>query len=303
MSSVNRKGLSACRGPWLPLDAYHAGALVPCRLRQNRPEVLPVEHEAEPPLESSAMTALDEEIHKSLEDLVWSFTLVGRRYPLLVKTASELALVRERFPRKYHNDGLMQILRDSFDMLVIDLYSIREALIERKGLLNQLRMEPSPLQRRSPDEFKAGPITMIGVSNAELERLLPELQAEERKRNHCARSDRYHSRRLGPERCRPRRCDSRASRYSPMRSRSSDCSAGVDTGIRTNDLDRRTSATTPVSSPWKCRKSRPSRMNLVGLTSRSAAFDLSTSRSGSIRLSVDCFIVLFDPEILHGLDN
>ena len=121
-------------------------------------------------------------IGKAIDDAVWAFTAVRRRYPLLMKTSAELERIRGRFTYKFHNDGLMQILRDSFDMLVIDLFSIRESLVERGGVLDQVRENPSHLRRRTSDEFEPDPITVLGASPARRDELMPELQEASRRR-------------------------------------------------------------------------------------------------------------------------
>ncbi|HEX3694520.1 MAG TPA: hypothetical protein VH374_03935 [Polyangia bacterium] len=113
-------------------------------------------------------------ISSALENAVWAFTLVRRRYPLLMDTAAELGRVREHVNVYGHNDGLMQIMRDSFDMLVIDLFSIRESLVERGGLLDLVRQSPQILRRRSPEEFHPNE-TGAGLSDEERTRMLPDL--------------------------------------------------------------------------------------------------------------------------------
>jgi len=124
------------------------------------------------------MTAPNDPILTALESAIWAFIRVRRRYPLLMDTAAELERVRARFKNEFHNDGLIQIMRDSFDMLVIDLFSIRESLVEGGGLLDLIRKRPTSLRRRAPEEFTPGPIATGGLSEEERERLLPELQRE-----------------------------------------------------------------------------------------------------------------------------
>jgi len=50
--------------------------------------------------------------------------------------------------RPYANDAVLQVMRDSFDMLVIDLYSIREMLVMRGGLFALLKEHPERLHVR-----------------------------------------------------------------------------------------------------------------------------------------------------------
>jgi hypothetical protein len=65
-----------------------------------------------------------EPVVRELERAIRAFMFVRRRYPLLVATAAEMKRLRRRPDiRRAANDAVIQILRDSFDMLVIDLYS------------------------------------------------------------------------------------------------------------------------------------------------------------------------------------
>lgn len=94
------------------------------------------------------------EINALLERAMWSLVSIKRRYPLLLKTIEKIEHVRTRSRhREFHNDALVQILRDSFDMLVIDLASLREGITQRSGLLDSIRKSPRVLRARSPQEF------------------------------------------------------------------------------------------------------------------------------------------------------
>jgi hypothetical protein len=119
-------------------------------------------------------SSVSQEILDLLEDATWAFALVSRRYPLLMQTASEVEGLEQRFPERVQNEGLIQLFRDSFDMLVIDLYSIREGLTGPGGLLNRLRDDPSPLRWRSPDEYGGGhkAALIAGSINVALARLV-----------------------------------------------------------------------------------------------------------------------------------
>lgn len=135
-----------------------------------------------PVMDGNLMVEQASPIFEALENAIWAFARVRRRYPLLVDTAAELDRVRAHFKPPTHNDGLMQVMRDSFDMLVIDLFSIRESLVERGGLLNLVRDRPEYLRRRTPDEFKPPSITIVGVSDEARERFLPEAQRQAQQR-------------------------------------------------------------------------------------------------------------------------
>jgi hypothetical protein len=99
-----------------------------------------------------------EQAGKRLEDVVWAFSLVRRRYPLLVRTSEEMDLLRRHFTKNFYNDGVMQVLRDSFDMLVVDLFSIREAIVETDGVIAHLRKLPGFLRPVSAGERWQAPI-------------------------------------------------------------------------------------------------------------------------------------------------
>lgn len=97
-----------------------------------------------------------------LERAIELFLLVKRRYPLLMATASELAVVRT-LPneRPFANGAVLQVLRDSFDMLVIDLFSIRQRLVKGEGIFALLRDDPERLHVREP-----------AVADADLKRIV-----------------------------------------------------------------------------------------------------------------------------------
>ncbi len=66
-----------------------------------------------------------------LDQAIYAFLIVKRRYPLLMETSAEMECLRKRPDvRPRSNDAAIQIMRDSFDMLVIDLYSIRESMLQ-----------------------------------------------------------------------------------------------------------------------------------------------------------------------------
>jgi hypothetical protein len=85
----------------------------------------------------------------ALERAIHAFLRVKRRYPILVATSKEMERLKKRSDvRPLSHDALIQIMRDSFDMLVIDLYSIRESLTAKRGLFSLLEAEPHRLWAR-----------------------------------------------------------------------------------------------------------------------------------------------------------
>jgi hypothetical protein len=89
----------------------------------------------------------DDPIVQKLEEAIWAFLQVKNRYPVLMTAAAEVDALRTRpdLRDRHANAHVVQILRDSFDMLVIDLYSIREAMTGRTGFFDLLRQNPGRL--------------------------------------------------------------------------------------------------------------------------------------------------------------
>ncbi len=114
---------------------------------------------------STAPPAADPIVAK-LDRAIFAFLLVKRRYPLLIETAAEMERLRKRSDvRPRSNDAAIQIMRDSFDMLVIDLYSIRESMLARGGVFDLLKDSPErlwPKLSSSPDPHLAA-IVSSGV--------------------------------------------------------------------------------------------------------------------------------------------
>jgi hypothetical protein len=104
----------------------------------------------------------EDPIVEELETAIFAFLLVKQRYPILMATAAEMDRLRGRSDiRKTANGAAIQIMRDSFDMLVIDLYSVRERLA-RNGLFEMLKRTPerlSPIPSTAPDPYLAHLVT------------------------------------------------------------------------------------------------------------------------------------------------
>ncbi len=101
-------------------------------------------------------------IVKELDRAIFAFLLVKRRYPVLLGTAAAMEQLRKRRDiRPVPNHAAIQLMRDSFDMLVIDLYSIRESLT-KDGLFGLLRKSPdrlSPTLSTAVDPYLARLVT------------------------------------------------------------------------------------------------------------------------------------------------
>lgn len=100
---------------------------------------------------------------EELDTAIFAFLLVKQRYPILVATATEIDRLRSRSDvRGAGNRAANQIMRDSFDMLVIDLYSVRERLTQKDGLFHLLKQDParlSPAPSTAPDSDLANLVT------------------------------------------------------------------------------------------------------------------------------------------------
>ena len=107
-------------------------------------------------------TSIGDPVVDELDTALFAFLLVKQRYPILMATAAEMDRLRGRSDiRRTANDAAIQIMRDSFDMLVIDLYSVRERLT-RNGLFDLLKETPSrlsPTPSTAPDSYLANLVT------------------------------------------------------------------------------------------------------------------------------------------------
>ncbi|MBZ4421760.1 hypothetical protein [Myxococcus sp. RHSTA-1-4] len=132
-----------------------------------------------------------DELLALLDEALHAYVVTKRRYPLLVATTKSIDTLLERLrvqntsPRKpgIWNDAVLQLLRDSFDVFVIDLASIRERLVEKNGLLSQLKKECARLRRCEPAEIEAQPVMLSGdMRGADPGRIEAEFQQHVRER-------------------------------------------------------------------------------------------------------------------------
>ncbi|RKH42428.1 hypothetical protein D7X12_15670 [Corallococcus sicarius] len=104
-----------------------------------------------------------------LDEAIEAYVVTKRRYPLLRAIAQELDKVMGQLSAKktsrrrvrIWNDAVLQLARDSFDMFVIDLFSIRERLV-RRGLLHLLEKDCARLKRCDPSEISTRPAIISG---------------------------------------------------------------------------------------------------------------------------------------------
>jgi len=96
-----------------------------------------------------------------LDLVIFFFAEVKQRYPILMKTAAEMEQLRKHGDvRPTPNLAAIQVMRDCFDMLVIDLYSIRERLTKKDGIFDLLK--------RAPEQLSATPSIVRNVDLAEM---------------------------------------------------------------------------------------------------------------------------------------
>lgn len=126
-------------------------------------------------------------IATEIDGMIHALSRTQRRYPFLRAVAAELDRLQDvrntelepRHRDRIRNDAVLQLVRDSFDLLVIDLASLREGLTESRGLLRRLSQHPSLLRRLRPEEVVATPSVIIGDGDRqEGERIMFALQRE-----------------------------------------------------------------------------------------------------------------------------
>lgn len=118
-------------------------------------------------LPAEARDPLLEKLQETINGLIFT----KRRLPLVANTARELdelvAAMQRRSPAgtevHVRNDAVLQLIRDAFDMLVIDLASLREGFTNN-GCLNELARQPERIKLCSPDEFARKTATAITVA-------------------------------------------------------------------------------------------------------------------------------------------
>lgn len=142
---------------------------------------------------SSPPAKQQDELLELLDEAISAYVVTKRRYPLLLATTSSLDTLIERLkvknasPREpgIWNDAVLQLLRDSFDVFVIDLASIRERLVEKNGLLNRLKTECVRLRHCDPSEIPARP-AMVHIhgdmSGVDRTRIQTEVEQQARER-------------------------------------------------------------------------------------------------------------------------
>jgi len=94
----------------------------------------------------------DPDLIKVVNDNLITLLDIKTRLPFLRALAKEL--VRVGLGKPIRNDILLRVVNDSFDVLVIDLASLREGMTKGdQGIFSRLREDPSSLRRFAPEEF------------------------------------------------------------------------------------------------------------------------------------------------------
>ena len=107
---------------------------------------MPENTDPRPPAESPEQAdALVSAVRQAIHDLL----NVKARLPFLIALGGELRSRASGAELPMLNEAVFRMARDSYDMMVIDLASLREGLTSNTGVLNLLRQHQERF-RRSP---------------------------------------------------------------------------------------------------------------------------------------------------------
>lgn len=143
------------------------------------------------PQNSSPPMNQRDELLELLDEVINAYVVTKRRFPLLLATTASINTRIDRLriqnvsPRApgLWNDAVLQLLRDSFDVFVIDLASIRERIVESTGILNRLKRDCTRLRRCAPSEIPPQPVMLFGdMRGADRARIEAETQQQDRER-------------------------------------------------------------------------------------------------------------------------
>ncbi len=110
---------------------------------------------------SATATAVSE-IVESLREAIHNLLVIKGRLPVLQAVAQELDRMQGGQDYRVRNDAVLRVVRDSYDMLVVDLASLREGVTGSQGLFKRLRKHRNELRRFGPDDVDPRPIHYIG---------------------------------------------------------------------------------------------------------------------------------------------
>ena len=142
------------------------------------------------PSEPSALSGDRDELLEELDQTIQFYSEAKRRHPILQATIEKLkellARIEGESPRQkayIQNDAVWQLVLDSFDMLVIDLLSLRDRMVKHRGLFDLLKESPTRLRPCDPAEVSVlVGITINDLSAIEdLERVVVEQEDYRRK--------------------------------------------------------------------------------------------------------------------------
>jgi hypothetical protein len=118
-------------------------------------------------MSTSSPSPLRSELGEAVAEAIRHLLVVKGRLPVLRALVQELPKVGQLaggdgggYP--ILNGSALQMARDSFDMLVIDLASLREGAAERGGAFDRIRSHPEAFRRFSPDDFDPTRIHILG---------------------------------------------------------------------------------------------------------------------------------------------
>jgi hypothetical protein len=108
---------------------------------------------------------VDQSLTEQISSTVNALLVVKARLPPILDLIEELKLVAQDEKVGVKNGIVLQMARDSFDMCVIDLASLRERMVQDTGILNQLRHHLERFLPRTPASFGGREVTWLGKAD------------------------------------------------------------------------------------------------------------------------------------------
>jgi hypothetical protein len=112
-----------------------------------------------------------DELQTSLKENISQLLFTKARLPVLKALAIELKRIGNGVDPPSRNGCVLQLVRDSFDMMVIDLASLREGMTASRGTLNMLRQNLHRIKRFTPEDCEPDPIAFTNAEPDEQEKL------------------------------------------------------------------------------------------------------------------------------------
>jgi hypothetical protein len=114
-------------------------------------------------MSASATATGKGEVVEALRVAIHNLLVIKGRLPVLQAVAGELERMQGGQECRVRNDAVLRLVRDSYDMLVVDLASLREGVTGRRGLFKKLRKHAHELRRFGPEDVDLRPIQYVGA--------------------------------------------------------------------------------------------------------------------------------------------